>query len=675
MVFQAPPPETHDRFAHAPQLTLDDLAVTMSAFGLRLPGQPIADGEIQRVPVASSKTNNDIAGWYVIFIMDNGLVFADYGDWRTGKKAKWSSREPATFTAEENAEFEQHKVKVKAERDRQHGEAAKEAYEIWMGSLPSAPHDPYLLTKHVQPHGTKIAVNDGRLIIPVMVENTLWSLQYIDANGNKRFHPGSKVNGGYYKIDGAQNTAVVAEGFSTAATIAEATGYTTYCAFNAGNLEKVVSDAKRHHTKLLIAGDDDKWTDGNPGRKAAEAAARKHSCSVVFPTVSNETDNPTDFNDMAAIDGIDAVRTAIMAADTGIILEPRFERLRPLTLEQLKNRPPRTMLVKGLLGVGEMSVWIGEPKCGKSFLVTHLGLAVATGQEWCGKKVKQGPVVYIVAEGAGGFAKRIDAHRQHHGGIDEAPFFAIPTGVNLLDADADIVPLIYWVKEHGAQLVVIDTLSRTMAGGNENGPEDMGAYIANCDRIREETGAHVLIVHHKPKGKNNTPRGHSSLFGAVDALVLIEKRQTGNVATVEASKDEEDGWQFGFNLKVVEVSVDEDGEPITSCVVVVSDEAPAKKEKPLTGDKSRAMDALYEVLITSGKIISNRHGIPDGANCVGVEAWRQEFYARKEGNPETKQKAFKRAMNGLYDIGKVAYRDGYVWAVSNGEQGFQLART
>lgn len=223
---------------------------------------------------------------------------------------------------------------------------------------------------------------------------------------------------------------------------------------------------------------------------------------------------------------------------------PEIERLRPLTLEELADRPPRKMLVKGLLGVGEMSVFFGEPKCGKSFIVTHLCLSIATNEPWFGKKVLQGSVLYVAAEGAGGFAKRIEAHRQHYGGIDGAPVHVVLTSINLRECEADVEPLIYWAKETGAKLIVIDTLSRTIAGGNENSPEDMGTYIANCDRIREGTGAHVLIIHHKPKGNNNTPRGHSSLFGAIDALVLVEKRKDSNVAKVEASKDEEDGWTF-----------------------------------------------------------------------------------------------------------------------------------
>ena len=342
-------------------------------------------------------------------------------------------------------------------------------------------------------------------------------------------------------------------------------------------------------------------------------------------------------------------------------LPPEIERLRPLTIEELENRPPRKMLVKDLLGVGEMSVWYGEPKCGKSFLVTHLGLAVALGLPWFDKKVMPGLVLYVAAEGAGGFAKRIEAYKKRQD-INGALFRVILSSINLLDCNADVEPLIHWATQTKARLVVIDTLSRALAGGNENSSEDMGSFIANCDRIREATGAHILIIHHKPKGNNNTPRGHSSLFGATDALILVEKTGGGNVVTVEASKDDEDGWRKGFSLEVEEVGEDDDGAPITSCVVVPSDVLPTGlKKKRMTGDKARAMDALHDVLISNGEIVNNRYGFPDGMKCIDVEVWRQEFYARKNGSQEAKQKAFKRAMASLQDLGQIGYRDGLVW--------------
>jgi putative DNA primase/helicase len=653
MTFQAPPEERS--YKDTPQATLADLKAEMADFGLQFEGPPEADGEIHRVP--SSLNKKDKAGWYVVAALDNGLIFANYGDWRIGEKSKWSSRLESTYSAEDRFALEKHQAKVKAERKRVHAEAAQDARSMWSDAFPGADNHPYLALKQIQAHGTKIA-GDDRLIVPVYIDGEISSLQYIDAKGRKLFYPGGKTRGGYYLIPGAE-PAVVCEGFATAATIHEATRKAVYCAFTASNLEKVVAVVKSNHQRIIIAGDDDKWTPGNPGRTAADAAARKHGCGVLFPTFSDESTKPTDFNDMARIDGLSAVSAA--GAATVRRLDPRVERLRPLTLEELKSLQPRRMLVKGLLGAGEMSVWFGEPKCGKSFLVTNLALAISTGQEWCGKKVKQVPVIYIAAEGAGGFAKRIEAHRRHHGGIDDAKFYPILTGVNLLDPDADLGPILHWVEEFDAGLVIVDTLARTMAGGNENSPEDMGIYIANCDKIREMTGAHVSVVHHSPKHNNNTPRGHSSLFGAVDALIRVEKRETGHAAKVEASKDDEDGLEIGFSLKVIEVGVDEDGSTVTSCAVITDVEAPAKKEKRLTGDTLRAMEALIDVVNRDGRPITNHSGIPDGTYCVAVEIWRQEFYSVKPGSSEAKQKAFKRAMDRLNELRKANHRDGLVW--------------
>ena len=368
--------------------------------------------------------------------------------------------------------------------------------------------------------------------------------------------------------------------------------------------------------------------------------------------------------------------TNMINAQSSEQLSPSYERLRPKTLSELKNLPPRNMLVKGLLGVGEMSVFFGEPKCGKSFLVTHLGLAIAAGQDWAGKKVKHGPVVYVAAEGAGGFAKRIEAHSQHNDGIEGAQFYSIMTSVNMLDPEADLEPLIYWIRHYGALLVVLDTLSRTMQGGNENSPDHMGAYIANCDKIREETGAHVLIIHHKPKGSDkNTPRGHSSLFGAVDALVRISKSTSGSVAIIEASKDDAGGWKVGFNLKVIEVDKDEDGEAITSCAGVISDEVPEDAEKPLSLSQSEFMHALWAVLTTHGISVQNHPTINNGTKCIRSEKLKVEFCARWDGKYEAQSRAYNRVRDDLRKKGRIGFRDGFIWDVKSKEKSLQPNQT
>ena len=78
-------------------------------------------------------------------------------------------------------------------------------------------------------------------------------------------------------------------------------------------------------------------------------------------------------------------------------------------------------------------------------------------------------------------------------------------------------------KALGAKLVVVDTLARAIAEGDENTADDMGAPIAVLDRVREATGAHVMLIHHTGKDEARGIRGHSSLNGAADMTLHVTK--------------------------------------------------------------------------------------------------------------------------------------------------------
>ena len=146
-------------------------------------------------------------------------------------------------------------------------------------------------------------------------------------------------------------------------------------------------------------------------------------------------------------------------------------------------------------------VVFGESNAGKTFWLLDLSLHVATGRSWCGRRVEHGGVVYCALEGTKGFRNRVAAWRSEHAVPGEPVHFAaIQSSLNLLHPDADVGRLVEAVKRAAAsinvplKLIVIDTLSRALAGGNENGPEDMGALVANMDRVRAETGAAVTFV-------------------------------------------------------------------------------------------------------------------------------------------------------------------------------------
>jgi hypothetical protein len=184
--------------------------------------------------------------------------------------------------------------------------------------------------------------------------------------------------------------------------------------------------------------------------------------------------------------------------------------------------------VEGLLITSTMCVIYGESNSGKTFFATDLFLHVACGWAWNGREVERGAVIYCALEGAHGIRNRVVAFREEHGlGSHEIPFAVIPVTMDLLKPDADVSKLIATIKHEAAKLslpvraVVLDTLSRAMAGGNENAPDDMGALVTNGTRIQQETGAMVCWVHHSGKDQARGARGHSLLRAATDTEIEV----------------------------------------------------------------------------------------------------------------------------------------------------------
>jgi len=330
--------------------------------------------------------------------------------------------------------------------------------------------------------------------------------------------------------------------------------------------------------------------------------------------------------------------------------------------------------VKGLLIEQSSGVIYGESNSGKTFFATTLALHVAAGIEWHGLRVEQGGVVYAVLEGGQGFRNRVSAWRDKYEAI-EAPvhFAAIPSQINMLDPEADTPRLIAAVKAAAIKmgvaikLIVIDTLARAMSGGNENAPDDMGLLVSNMDRIRQETGAMVLFIHHSGKDQAKGARGHSSLRAAIDTEIEVEAGDgTIRRATVVKQRETAKGAVFSFELEVVELGVNRHGEPVTTCLVKPSEgTASASREIRLNGHAKRALAALHDVLAASGA--TGYDGTPAGVPSVPEEWWRQRFYDRTaddgDAKQDTKRKAFIRAAGELQDARVVAINRGRAWCV------------
>lgn len=264
----------------------------------------------------------------------------------------------------------------------------------------------------------------------------------------------------------------------------------------------------------------------------------------------------------------------------------------------LTTNPP---LIKGLLDQGAMSVLYGDSNTGKTFVAMDIAFHIGAGLSYAGLRTTPGLVVYIAAEGGNGAKKRLVALRERYAGASPA-FKLLPSPVDLRKADADLVPLTDALRDLGAPvaLLVVDTLSRAMAGGDENSSVDMGALVRNFDGLRSAIApAHLMVVHHTGKDKAKGARGHSLLRAATDTEIEVVAE---GVVTVTKQRDMDKSWSSGFKLRVHRLGVDGDGDPITSCTVDLVGVEEARAEAAVPTAKER------EVLVALEGLADEREG-------------------------------------------------------------------
>lgn len=259
------------------------------------------------------------------------------------------------------------------------------------------------------------------------------------------------------------------------------------------------------------------------------------------------------------------------------------------------NKP----LIKGLIDQGAMSVGYGDSNVGKTFVFMDVAYHVAAGIDYGGMRTTQARVVYVAAEGGNGAKRRIQALKEKYGApADPSAFLLLPSPVDLRRPDADLNPFLEAVKAIGAPvgLIIVDTLSRALAGGDENSSVDMGAIVKHFDVIRNATGAHLMIVHHTGKNKAAGARGHSLLRAATDTEIEVEE----GAVTVTKQRDLDKSWTSAFALEVRTLGMDDDGDRITSCTVRLATRAEMAatgrvKLEP-TAAEARVLDCLTDMI-------------------------------------------------------------------------------
>jgi hypothetical protein len=259
------------------------------------------------------------------------------------------------------------------------------------------------------------------------------------------------------------------------------------------------------------------------------------------------------------------------------------------TFSEIKELPRRTSLVGNVLHAGELAVLAAPSGSGKSFTTLDLAASITTGTPWLGKPVQQGPVVYVLAEGAPGFRLRVGAWEVARGqSLDGAPGYFFTEAVNLLE-EKDVALLINAIKDRSVPpvLVVIDTLSRCMGAGDENSAKDMGRAVRALGAIQKFFGCAVLVLHHTGHRNEERERGSSALRAAVDVLIVAHKTDDGLVLRSEKCRD---GAPFeDLTVRLAQVPIA--GE--TSCVAELGTRVPPAGRR-LSGNALRALKSLAE---------------------------------------------------------------------------------
>ena len=361
--------------------------------------------------------------------------------------------------------------------------------------------------------------------------------------------------------------------------------------------------------------------------------------------------------------------------------------------DSIKDEPVE-WLIEDIIPKKAFVALYAPPASYKSFIALDMAEAVATGRDWMGKTVKQsGVVLYIAGEGHGGLGARIKACKIKNNSPDGSPLYVIRAQINLRSSQEDFDNLLKAINDlleeidEPLQMIVLDTLMRMSGGGfNENSSEDMGGFITQAGKLQALYECALLVIHHSGKDVTKGLRGHSSLLGAVDTELEINRLDSvinsadpsvkgSGTITVTKQKDGSDDIAIGFDVVAIDVSTSALGfENLTSLAVQANQEIVqntkknAKNNQGSGGNQRLEMDSLM-------KVIKNKASYREveGTTRYGVslEDWKGEFWSMKGCTEDDKaafQKAWTRARERLVDAKKIVIGSGFVWLKTDSER-------
>lgn len=248
--------------------------------------------------------------------------------------------------------------------------------------------------------------------------------------------------------------------------------------------------------------------------------------------------------------------------DKGESAPKRTSKFQLIDLVDMKHRPRPRWQVEDVMQENTFVAVYGPPGSYKTFFVLDLVMSLALGRPFQGKRTKAGKVLYILAEGQGGFGMRVEAwERGRNIEFPRNEVMVIDQAVALHDASAvSEMVLALNEAEFEPSAIVFDTLAQNMPGTDENSSQDMGRAVDFINKLRKRFACTVIIVHHGRKS-DGAMRGWSGLLGALHTVIRItaeDKTETGDGKVIEVFMEKQKEGEMGqpiFYLKPVSVEL------------------------------------------------------------------------------------------------------------------------
>lgn len=315
----------------------------------------------------------------------------------------------------------------------------------------------------------------------------------------------------------------------------------------------------------------------------------------------------------------------------------------------------------------------------KTFIAIDIGACTMTGQSFLRfASRRRGGVMFVAAEGASTIGVRLAAVvEQKCNNADKMPFTWLDACPLLVDASA-VDSLVKTATETNTRmmsefgvplvLIVIDTIA-VAAGYQERGDENdstIGSRLtATMSNLAKRTNTFVLGVDHFGKAIETGTRGTSVKETNPDVLLVSvgERTVTGRTQNTRLAlrkrRTGENGEEFAYRPRVVDLGVDENGSTITSVIIEwQSGRAPSATDHWASGDGMAALRKALSIALRDHGVDFQARDYVAPVRAVAQRQVREQFNVAyppsADDDPARRREAVKKAFGRAIKAARIA---------------------